>query len=204
MTTTFYDLADWYGSLFNKFGRLMLPHMTYKHQSYLTELTTFLSRAEELTNNLTDKDTLYSISIYINNIKHLQTTFKNIIENHCTDKSISFKKTRRTSEYNKFIKENFKTIKMNNPEYDNSQVMKTIADMWKTQSRMYGGENDNDYNEIDEDMDNLDELTEDEDEDENVNEPIIYKQDEGSSTQTGGNSYHNLDEWKKQIKNFAL
>jgi hypothetical protein len=222
MTTTYENLNKWYSRLLDKFGRVMLKHMSYKLQSYENELDMFIKRSTEEINIINDLDRKRYLSYMISHIRELQDKL-NVIKGF----KGSIKRTRRTSEYNKFISENFNIVKNKNPEWNNENIMKEVIKMWnerppqiggykdditdiqkedmiKEWLETHGGNNDDgpyDYD-IETSMEYDDYLIND-----NMNKDVdILDYSGGEFEQNGGrkNKNNEIEIWKKQMKNLYL
>jgi|LakMenE18May11ns_1017448.scaffolds.fasta_scaffold9897115_2 hypothetical protein len=134
MTTTYENLNKWYTRLLDKFGRVMLKHMSYKLQSYENELDMFIKRSTDEMNLMNDIDRKRYLSYMISHIEELQNKLNTI-------KGIKgpIKRTRKTSAYNKFISENFANVKREHPEWNNENIMREVIRIWNERPPQMGG-----------------------------------------------------------------
>jgi hypothetical protein len=218
MTTTYENLNKWYNTLLDKFGRIMLDHMNYKQGSYDNELNKFIEKSTNEINMIIDTDRKRYLTTMRDHITELQQKFNTI-------KNIkgSIKRTRRTSAYNKYIRDNFAIIKKDHPEWSNEEVMKYVVSMWN-QLEQKGGDDPYDYDiETGIDIDYIDQdITNDYEEteqsggklnlyDENTDDLDEVDDDMldysgGEFEQNGGKKNYNdeMMKWKKQIRNLYL
>jgi hypothetical protein len=187
MTSTFDGLRKWSTKLIEKMGSLMLPGMSYKHDQYETELETFIERAIAKMNSMVDIDRKKDLEIMINNIRIIHATFKKIVGSTSSGTSL-IKKTRKTSAYNNFIRENFSKIKAQHPEWDNTSVMKYVVQMWRAQKATMVTQSGGLM------VDDMEEDYEDE----------YYDGGEYIEQSGGSKKANSVEEWKKRMRSYNL
>jgi hypothetical protein len=187
MTSTFDGLRKWSTRLIEKLGWVMLPSMSYKHDQYETELETFIERATAKMNTMVDIDRKRDLEIMINNIRVIHATFKKIV-GAVSNGTTLIKRTRKTSAYNNFIKENFSKVKAQHPEWDNTTIMKYVIQMWRAQKATIITQSGGLMN------DDMDDEYEDE-----YYDGGEYLEQSGGSMKT-----NSADEWKKRMKSYNL
>jgi hypothetical protein len=122
-----------------------------------------------------------------------------VIEIPSTMTTIAPKRTRRTSNYNLFLHNNFPKVKAEHPEWNSDEIRKHVIYLWNTRDKtIIGG----DYEEEDDDfyLDNPD-----------VYDDIYYKSDSKSLDnqndkilEGGSNTNQLMEDWKRKLKNFTL
>jgi hypothetical protein len=206
MTTTYESLNKWYNKLLDKFGRVLLTHMNYKQPSYENELNKFIERSTEEINLIQDNDRKRYLTImkdHINQLINKLNTIKNI--------KGPIKRTRKTSEYNQYVRANFKIVKKEHPEWSNETILKHVIKMWNELGQKGGFDDEDPYDvDMEEAMDFDDLLIDNSasfdggDDDIDVIEEYDYSG--GEFEQEGGqkNKDDDIELWKKQIKNLYL
>ena len=133
MTTTYENLTNWYNKLLDKFGRIILEHMQDEISYYQYKLRKFIERSTEEINLMTNIDNKRYLTTMRNHITQLEIKL-NIIK----DIKEPVKKTRKTSDYNKFIRDNYHTIKKEHPEWNTQMIISEISKLWKSRGQMGG------------------------------------------------------------------
>jgi hypothetical protein len=203
MTTTYENLNKWYNKLLDKFGRVLLTHMNYKQPSYENELNKFIERSTEEINLIQDSDRKRYLTIMKDHINQLIKNIKGTI-----------KHTRKTSEYNQYVRVNFKIVKKEHPDWSNEAILKHVIKMWN-ELRQKGGFNDEDPYNVDMEeamnfddllIDNIDSSSSFDGGDDDIDVIEEYDYSGGEFEQEGGqtNKDDDIELWKKQIKNLYL
>jgi hypothetical protein len=209
MTTTYENLNKWYNKLLDKFGRVLLTHMNYKQPSYENELNKFIERSTEEINLIQDNDRKRYLTImkdHINQLINKLNTIKNI--------KGPIKRTRKTSEYNQYVRANFKIVKKEHPDWSNEAILKHVIKMWNELGQK-GGFDDEDPYDVDMEeamsfddllIDNIDSSASFDGGDDDIDVIEEYDYSGGEFEQDGGqkNKDDDIELWKKQIKNLYL
>ena len=206
MTTTYESLNKWYNKLLDKFGRVLLTHMNYKQPSYENELNKFIERSTEEINLIQDNDRKRYLTImkdHINQLINKLNTIKNI--------KGPIKRTRKTSEYNQYVRANFKIVKKEHPEWSNETILKHVIKMWNELGQKGGFDDEDPYDvDMEEAMDFDDLLIDNSasfdggDDDIDVIEEYDYSGGEFEQEGVQKNKDDDIELWKKQIKNLYL
>jgi hypothetical protein len=220
MPLTLNNIQEKYKSLLNDFGYLMLDDMKHKHNSYKIELNKFIEDGNAKLRELHNVDTILDLNIMLDHITQILNKFEYIST-----------KTRRTSDYNKFIHNTYDTIQKDNPNMEYNDIMREIRTKWNSRKQQGGydyieyndDENNDDENNDDENNDdenNDDENNDDENNDDENNDDD-YKNNENEDNNSkivymeaiiepfvGGNKEEkreiDINKWKQQIKNYLL
>ena len=152
-------------------------------------------------------DLSLKVSLYNNELINKLNTMNNI--------KGPIKRTRKTSAYNQYIRDNFKIVKKEHPDWNNEAVMKHVIKMWNESGQKGGSDDDDPYNiDMEEAMDFDDLLIDDIDGGYNTNDTDVddvdviddFDYSGGEFSQEGGkkNNDDDIELWKKQVKNLYL
>jgi hypothetical protein len=168
----------------------MLDDMKHKHNSYKIELNKFIEDGNAKLRELHNVDTILDLNIMLDHITQILNKFEYIST-----------KTRRTSDYNKFIHNTYDTIQKDNPNMEYNDIMREIRTKWNSRKQQGGY----DYIEYNDDENNDDDYKNNENEDNNSK--IVYME-AIIEPFVGGNKEEkreiDINKWKQQIKNYLL